>query len=387
MKPYWTHIREQVVAVAGVHGDGVVTKVGHLQGFGRALVASNSKANGLALCEVEKRYQVTYVQQQYIGVAVNDELTLMFTYDPVASCYACELDDSVLTLLKEHEARHSYSHISTVSSNEAGYSRRDIDRALSSRKMRRRLYYPSDGALIRTVTKRTMLECEVTGQDVTLATKIYGQDVASLQGKTKDMSPVADTTMYVHPMEQKEQTVYADIFYWRDMTFVLFIVKPLRLRMVQWMPKCALPNMMMSSVRTLCAKIEAKGYHVKKIVTDPGRQLIGLKGKLPYNIDSVESRTHVADAEVEIRIMKERIRSTERGLPFNVAKRLVRWLVYGCVRACNVTLSEGQTTSPREHFTGIKPNYKRDFRAEFGEYVQAACPLAKWRRMAPNPGQ
>jgi hypothetical protein len=63
-----------VVAVSGVHGDGAVIKVGHLPGFGRALVASNSKANGLALCEVEKCYQVTYVQQQYIGVVVNDEL-------------------------------------------------------------------------------------------------------------------------------------------------------------------------------------------------------------------------------------------------------------------------------------------------------------------------
>jgi hypothetical protein len=75
-----THVRAQVVAVSGVHGDGTIAKVGNLPGFGRALVATNSKANGLALCELERRYQVTYVQQQYIGVKVNENLTLMYVH-------------------------------------------------------------------------------------------------------------------------------------------------------------------------------------------------------------------------------------------------------------------------------------------------------------------
>jgi hypothetical protein len=60
-----THVRGQVVAVSGVHGDGTIAKVGNLPGFGRALVATNSKANGLALCELEKRYQVTYTATIY----------------------------------------------------------------------------------------------------------------------------------------------------------------------------------------------------------------------------------------------------------------------------------------------------------------------------------
>jgi hypothetical protein len=88
-----------------------IAQVGNLPGFGRALVATNSKANGLALCELEKRYQVTYVQQQYIGVKVNANLTVIFIYNPVASCYACEFDEDILNLLKEHAPRQSYSLI------------------------------------------------------------------------------------------------------------------------------------------------------------------------------------------------------------------------------------------------------------------------------------
>jgi hypothetical protein len=142
---------------------------------------------------------------------------------------------------------------------------------------------------------------------------------------------------------------------------------------------------MIDEVKTLCAKIEAKGYQVKDIVTDPAKQLAGLQGKLQYNLTTVGSRTHVADAEVEIRILKERLKSTERGLPYNLARRLIRWMVYGCVKACNIVLVAGQTTSPTEHFTGVKPNYKRDFRAEFGEYVQASVAPNHMDKNGPKP--
>eukprot|EP00392_Amoebophrya_sp_AT5.2_P019417 g20245.t1 len=77
-----TWIHDQKVEVSGVHGSGSVSKVGHLPGFGKALVATNSKVNGLAMCEVEKRYKVTYVQQKHISVEVNEGLTLEFVYDP-----------------------------------------------------------------------------------------------------------------------------------------------------------------------------------------------------------------------------------------------------------------------------------------------------------------
>jgi hypothetical protein len=111
---------------------------------------------------------------------------------------------------------------------------------------------------------------------------ISSKDVANLQGKTKDMGPTADVRTYAYPMEQKQQVVDYDVFYWREIPFVLFIIKPLRLRMIQWMPKCDLANMI-AAVRTLCAKIEAKGYQVIEIVTDPAKQLAGLQGKLSYS--------------------------------------------------------------------------------------------------------
>jgi hypothetical protein len=79
----------------------------------------------------------------------------------------------------------------------------------------------------------------------------------------------------------------------------------------------------------------------------------------------------VADAEVEIRTIKERLRCTKAGLPYRLCKRAIKWAAYGVVQAYNVVLRARQDVSARELFTGVKTDYKRDFRAEFGEYVQA----------------
>jgi hypothetical protein len=118
----------------------------------------------------------------------------------------------------------------------------------------------------------------------------------------------------------------------------------------------------------------ARGFEVLEIVVDPAKALAGMDGKIPYNVSTVGSRAHVTEAEVQIRTVKERIRASTHGVPFNTPKRLVRWQVYGGVYTFNILLRKGQTVSSRELFTGIKPVFTRDIRAEFGEYVQAHVP-------------
>jgi hypothetical protein len=164
----------------------------------------------------------------------------------------------------------------------------------------------------------------------------------------------------------------------------LFIVKPLKLLMVQWLPKMDLKSMI-EAIKRLCVKIESRGYAIKEIVTDPAKQLAGLEGKVAYNMTTVGSRTHVADAEVEIRTVKERLRASTAGLPYNLTTKLVKWQVYGCIMTYNILLRQGQTVSSRELFTGVKPNYSRDLRAEFGEYVQAHVVPSGLDKSGPKP--
>lgn len=55
----------------------------------------------------------------------------------------------------------------------------------------RRLYYPSDVGLARTLTHGLLPEAPATAKDVALATRIYGKDIISLKRKTTDKGPLA----------------------------------------------------------------------------------------------------------------------------------------------------------------------------------------------------
>ena len=362
------NIRGRHLNVNGIHGEAPTSMVGTLPGFGEAIYAPDAGTNGLALCEIEERYRVTYEQRVRFVVHVNASLQLVFDYDAKVGSYACVFNESIINALIEEDSRYPYCMITTISDTEANYSSRELKRAQEARKMMRKTYYASDGALVRTVTKGAMLECPVTGKDVRMATDIYGKDVASLQGKTKDKGPVADDRVFVPAMEQKEQMVYGDMFHWRGVDFILFIVKPLRLLMVQHLPKTD-TSTMVDAVNRLCTKVKSRGYSVTEIITDPAKQLAGLKGLVPYNMNTVGSRTHVADAEVEIRTVKERLRASTAGLPYNLTAKLVKWQVYGCVMTYNMLLRVGQTVSSRELFTGVKPNFSRELRAECGRRI------------------
>ena len=373
-----------VGSVKGFNGTKKFSEVGDLAGFGNAVYAPWAGVNGLAMCIVEDRYPVTYYQKVRIEVKINDDLVLNFNYKEKLGCYACMFDEYTVANLKEHEARDNYyCNVAVVAEREKEHTKAEVVAAKRARTMMRRMFYPADSALVRTINNGALVECDTTGKDVVMATDIYGKDTASMKGKAKDRKPDTYKSLVVPMMAQKEQTVYADVFHWRDVDFVLFIVKPLRLVMVQWIPKID-SSTIKEAVLNLCTKVEARGYFVTEIVVDPAKALAGLTGNIAKNVTVVGSRMHVADAEVEIRTVKERVRSSTCGLPYDTPRRLVRWQVYGAVMTYNMLLRPGQTVSSREQFTGVKSNYSRDVRAEFGEYVQAYVSPGEMKKNGPD---
>jgi hypothetical protein len=77
--------------VNGFHGKGTAETVGTFPGFGEAVHAPEAGANGLALCEIEERYKVTYVQRVHYLVDINDDFQLVFAYIAALGAYGCLL--------------------------------------------------------------------------------------------------------------------------------------------------------------------------------------------------------------------------------------------------------------------------------------------------------
>lgn len=116
---------------------------------------------------------------------------------------------------------------SNMSKIKRSMPRRELLRARAARELQARLYYPSYLFNIRTLTSGSMLNATVTGADVKLARCLFRSSPDILVGKSKNLGPLSTTEVIVPTFKRKEQTTFADMFYLREVPFLLYIIKSL----------------------------------------------------------------------------------------------------------------------------------------------------------------
>lgn len=144
---------------------------------------------------------------------------------------------------------------------------------------------------------------------------------------------------------------------------MLFIIKPLMLIMVQWLPKDHNTTALIEIFETILSKLRSIEFIPMIVHRDPASMMTKLKEKVSTRINDVGTGSHVADAEVEIKIIKEVLSSS--GLPFPVPLRFVKAHMYGAVGFKNTMLRKGETHSPREQYSGVKFDVAKHARAKF----------------------
>lgn len=349
----FVNIRPQDFTLNGVNGKGAGTEIGRLPCFGNAAITPDSGCNAISLQDAEQ-YRVEYYQRDRWVVHVSSDLILNFMYDETQKSYFCVFTDEILNaLLAEEESRAVNSYVATCTENESRYSKAEVIGARNARNVMRRLYYPSDTGLITALTKGQMLNAPVSPIDVVRATEIYGKDVASLKGKTVSRPNTKARELLVPQSQVKEQHAHADLFYWKGHWFLLFVVKPLYVDLVQHIPGPQTITVLRDAMNKMIGKVKSRGFTITKVSTDPAKALAALDGLIDAVIDNTGSGSHEEHVEREIRTVKERLRAMEHGVPFRIPSRLARWTVYGCVSALNATRLNNEGISPREAFTGV----------------------------------
>ena len=96
--------------------------------------------------------------------------------------------------------------------------------------------------------------------------------------------------------------------------------------------------------------------------------LAPLEEKIP-NLHIAEAGGKVGDIEVEIRYLKEMLRSTEASLPVPILSRHINWLIRRVTVMRNLELRPNMTISPREAFTGRR-SCESDLRLGWYDYAQ-----------------
>ena len=358
-------------SVTGSTGAGSGNEMGSIPGFGQAAYLPQAGCNGLAASVVQK-YPCSVEPGKHWTVHMSPDLDLVFLWSHEYSSYSLLFDDEIIALIDAAQPSSSLTLMSsTVTEREKQYPKREVMLAREARRMLGMSYYPSEYALARTLTLGAWLNSRVTAKDINFAKDLYGPDEAVLRGKTKDLGPIAPAEVLVPIQMRRDQIAYADAFFWRQETFVLYIVKPLYLLLARHCNKGTRnAQEMAEQMEHLRLTIEARGYQLTKIVTDPEKMLASLVGKVK-GLTTVGSGSHVPDAEVEIRVVEERLRCMESSLEVPVARRFVKYMVYGAVSSRNIILRSWQTAISREVFTGVKFDVKRDLRFKFFDYGQA----------------
>lgn len=367
------HDTESEIRVKGVGGEAVLRNVGVLPCFGEVhvLESTENRVNILSLGKVQDLYTVEFIKGNFY-VTINKDVVIVFQRME-NDLWGCDFRE-ILPILRRVENNSQIVLMNeTVMERERLFSTAEVKRAKMARELMRQLGYPSTRDLIKIIVKGMMVNIPVTAQDVIRAEKIYGPDAASLKGKTVKRKPREQPKVYVPRAMMKRQDMFSDIFYWRGVGFMLSIVMPLRIKFITVLTKSETKSYLKTVLEDHIVRMKGHGYEVRTIYVDPQGALSALT-TLGVVVDTSGARRHVSIIERAIRIVKERMRATECGLPFKCARRLVKGLAYFVVSRLNMFPSSDQRdgVSPRELYTGIKPDYDREVRElSFGDYIQA----------------
>ena len=91
-------------------------------------------------------------------------------------------------------------------------------------------------------------------------------------------------------------------------------------------------------------------------------------------INTARVNEHVPEIELKIRVVKERCRETQHGLPFQrIPKLLTIHIVFQTMKLLNLFLRKGgisDTLSPKTIMSGETLDYKKQLSLQIGQYCK-----------------
>ena len=129
------------------------------------------------------------------------------------------MEENGLQYFDPRDAAGDYdlAFVNTVSENKSGFTKRQIKAAEAARTLYATLLYPSLKDFKWVLSSNHIQNCPVTVQDVDVASKIWGKNIATLKGKTtrgKSIPVARDFIKFPKDLIKLHKYVYltADIF-------------------------------------------------------------------------------------------------------------------------------------------------------------------------------
>jgi hypothetical protein len=185
------------------------------------------------------------------------------------------------------------------------------------------LSYPSVKDFKWVIQSNQIKYCPVAIQDIDMALKIWGKNIAALKGKTTRSKSIPVARDYVKvPMElmklHKEVLLTTDIFFVNKIPFFLTLSRKICFTAVNHLADRTVPQIFKAFKEMYQYYLQC-GSHIKTVHADgefaPLKPLIESMPGGPM-VNLARANEHVPEIERRIRVVKERCRATRQSLPF-----------------------------------------------------------------------
>jgi len=275
----------------------------------------------------------------------------------------------------------SFVFFSTVAENKKDFTKRQIQRAEVAKSLYAKLAFPSPADFKWVVRSNQIKDCPVTVQDIDVATKIYGKDIAALKGKTtrkKPMPVVRDLVKVPKEFMKLHKDVFltADLFFVNKIPFFLTLSRVIYFTAVNHLQDRKVESIF-KAFKEIYVYYLHRGFRIVTVHADaefePLKIMIeALPGGPRVNLAS--KGEHVPEIERRIRVVKERTRSARHAMPFTrIPKLLMIHTVIKSVKLLNYFPPKGgvlDNISPMTIMSGETLDYKKHLSLQIGEYCQ-----------------
>ena len=269
-------------------------------------------ANILSQHQVEQKYRVTYDSWDGFYVVHHPKGPVKFCKDHQGLPFIDMTDSS-------HEA--AILLVQTVRGNYAeGFTKKEVAEAKVARRQQGMMGAVSEKDYRGLVSSHMLKNNNVSPAAVSDARTLFGPDLANVRGETVRIRPDPVVENYVaiprdFVLANKHLTLAADVFFVDGIPFLLTLSRRVKFVTAEHCPvrtAVALSNHMKKVLRVY----NRAGFTVRYVLMDGEFEKV--KAQLPSIVcNTTAAKEHVAEAERQIRTVKERSRGSRYTLPFS----------------------------------------------------------------------
>jgi hypothetical protein len=269
----------------------------------------------------------------------------------------------------------------TVSENKTGFTKPKIKCAEITKNLYKNLSFLSMKDFKWVIRSNQIKDCPATIQDIDVATKIWGKNIATLKGKTtrskthpvaRDYVKVTKELLKLH----KEVFLTTGIFFVNKIPFFLILSRKICFTAVHHLVDRTVPQTFKDFKEIYQYYLQC-GFHIMTVHADgefaPLKTLIESMPGAPM-VNLASANEHVPEIERRIRVAKERCRATLHSIPCHTMSKLMMiHIILNVVKLLIFFPTNGvvsDTLSPKTIISGETLDYKKHLSLQLGQYCQ-----------------